>query len=147
MSAVFTENHKDDLFSLSDSLLRSSNQSVKSSETRLSKRRTCTAPVIFKYYDPEDFNQKNTFETGTARLCNYSLGGMCIELKQPLKPFLPVYIRVEGGNRIPDLGQKHGHHAEVIWCRRPRLEEDRRVFHVGIQFYESPLNNLRRRKY
>jgi hypothetical protein len=138
MSAVFSEDPRKENYDVSDSTLVTADKDSLSEESRISKRFDCTAPIVYEYYDPENFHSTNAFEVGDAELCNYSYGGMCLELKRPLKPDLPVYIRVNNDSGIPGLECNHGHHTEVIWCRHP-ISKKNRVFRVGVRFYESPL--------
>lgn len=137
MSAVFSEDPSKANYGGNGSTLATAEKTSFSEETRLSKRIDCTAPIVYEYYDPENFHSTNTFEIGDAKLCNYSHGGMCLELKRPLKPNLPVYIRINNTTAIPGLECNHGHHVEVIWCRHP-ISKKSRLFRIGVQFYESP---------
>jgi hypothetical protein len=137
MSAVFLENSSKKKYCGNGSTLASAEETSFSEETRLWKRINCTAPIIYEYYDPENFHSSNTFEIGDAKLCNYSYGGMCLELKRPLKLNLPVYIRINDAITIPDLECNHGYHVEVMWCRHP-ISKKNRIFRIGVQFYESP---------
>ena len=107
-------------------------------DTRLSKRVTCKVSITYEYYDPENFSCVDTFKMGDAKLCNYSHGGMCLELKRPLKPDLPVFVRMDTSGVIPGLEKKQGHHVEVIWCRQPNSKKTNN-FRIGVRFYESPL--------
>lgn len=107
-------------------------------ETRRSKRVDCNTSIVYEYYDPENFGRKDTFKMGTAKLCNYSRGGMCLELSRALKPDLPVYVKLDRTGTLPDLESAYGYHVEVIWCRRPASQKGK-GFLIGVRFYESPL--------
>ena len=138
MSAVFSENPGKQNFGVNGSDLVGAEKASLPEETRLSKRIDCTAPIVYEYYDPENFSRANTFETGDAKLCNYSRGGMCLKTKRSLKTNLPIYIRVNDSIKVPGFECNHGHHVEVIWCHRP-VSIKSREFLIGVRFYEPPL--------
>ncbi|MGD9210882.1 MAG: PilZ domain-containing protein [Desulfobacteraceae bacterium] len=107
---------------------------------RLFKRVPCNASITYEYYDPENFSCVNAFNLGNAKLCNYSHGGMCLQLKQALKPDLPIFVRVDASGVIPALEKKHGHHVEVIWCKQLKSKKIG-DFQIGVRFYESPMKS------
>lgn len=147
MSAVISEATHKRKFSATDSVLFPARNPSNKADTRLFKRIACQASITYEYYDPENFSSVDTFKMGTAKLCNYSSGGMCLAVKQPLKRYLPVFVRVcNATGVIACLGSKQGHHVEVIWCCRPRLQKTT-DFRVGVRFYESPVTPVKHHRH
>lgn len=145
MSAFFPESDRKGYpAQVNRSALATAKKSEIPLETRLSKRVNCSASISYEYYDPENFSCTDTFEIGNATLCNYSRGGMCLELSRALKPNLPVYVKLNQSGTIPGLGSHYGYHVEVVWCRQPSSKKAIR-FRIGVRFYESPLAASRKR--
>jgi hypothetical protein len=95
------------------------------------------APIVYEYYDPENLEWIDGFETGDAEVCNYSREGMCLSLKRPMQPNSPVLIRSKVSGHKPGLRIHEGHHAEVRWCI-PRRPKSRTGYLVGVRFYDPP---------
>jgi hypothetical protein len=145
MSAFFPESDRKGYHAQGNrSALATAGKSGIPLETRLSERVDCSESTVYEYYDPENFSRTDTFEMGEAKICNYSRGGMCLELSRPLTPHLPVYVKLNRSAAIPGLGSTYGYHVEVVWCRQPSSKK-KKGFRVGVRFYESPMTASRKR--
>lgn len=139
MSAVSSEDrYKGKRYRIQRAALTTAKKNIAPEETRHSERVVCRASIVYEYYDPENFGYSDSFEMGDAKLCNYSHGGMCLELPRALKPDLPVFIKLDESDPVPGWESAHGHHVEVIWCRQPTSRK-KKDYRIGVRFYESPL--------
>ena len=100
-----------------------------SEEKRAYKRYELNTPVIYAYQDSDQFAE--------AQMRNYCEGGMCFEAWSSIEPGSNIYIMME--NFSPDTIDAEfydGYRAEVRWCRKISLENDRE-FKIGVKYYKT----------
>lgn len=99
---------------------------------RVNKRFECELPIIYKYFNPDNFLDE--FKIGEGTAYNYSLNGMSFETTKQIPQNIPVYIKAQN-NSVSGFDAHEGHHAEVKWCK----EKDNKFgsyYSIGVQFYE-----------
>jgi hypothetical protein len=103
------------------------------SEKRAFERRTCTALILYSY-----FNQKPSYD---ASIRNYGAGGMCFQTSHFVRPGATVCIRLKQCQPFGSL-EDNGKSlrcmslAEVKWCNE-EPGDGSTTYSVGVK-YQPP---------
>ncbi|MGD2185425.1 MAG: PilZ domain-containing protein [Desulfobacterales bacterium] len=101
----------------------------KKDERRVFERHNHDAPIIWAYYNTDQFIQ--------AVMCNYSKDGMCFKTPDEIYPGSDIYIMMENYSADTIHAELYeGYFAEVKWCRR-RKDPEMPEYTVGVKYYKT----------